>query len=74
MEGLAWTDASQLISSNVTVTQRSLKSSYVQAIDQLTVKMYSSGNVYFTGQPTLEFETIQPDWDVEFGDAIRKTD
>lgn len=74
MEGLAWTDASQLISSTVIVQQRSLKSSYVQAIDQLTVNMYSSGNVYFTGQPFLKYTTIQPDWDVEFGDAIRETD
>lgn len=72
MEGLAWTDASQMAATNVTVIQRSIKSSYVQAQDRLTVNMYSSGNVYYSGNPVLEFKTVDPDWQVEFGSAINQ--
>jgi hypothetical protein len=74
MEGLAWTDASQLIATNVTVTQRSLKSSFVHAADELTVNMYSSGNVYYSGNPILHFKTVDPDWQVNFGSAISRSD
>ncbi len=72
MEGLAWTNAEQLISSKVTVYQRSLKSSYVHADDLLIVRMYSEGNVYYEGQPELDFQIIQPDWNPEFGQAIQQ--
>lgn len=74
MEGAAWTDASQLVATNVTVTQRSLKSSFVYAADVLTVNMYSSGNVYYSGNPILNFKTIDPDWQVNFGSAIYQPD
>ena len=70
MEGLAWTNAEQMISSRVTIIQRSLKNSYIHAKDHLHVKMYSAGNVYFKGQPELDYQIIQPDWDAEFGKAI----
>lgn len=72
MEGLAWTNAEHLISSRITVVQRSLKSSYVHAKDHLFVQMYSSGNVYYKGQPELDYQIIQPDWNAEFGKAIHQ--
>jgi hypothetical protein len=74
MEGLAWTDASQLIATNVKVTQRSLKSSFVHAANELTVNMYSSGDVYYSGNPILNFKTVDPDWQVNFGSAISQSD
>lgn len=74
MEGLSWTDATEMRSSKVTVTQRSLKSSYVNVTDQLTVKMYSSGHVYFTGQPQLDYQIYVPDWEAEFGRAISQSE
>jgi len=74
MEGLAWTDASLMNASQVTINQRSLKSSYVKASDRLIVNMYSSGDVFFTGQPTLEYLTFDPGWDVDFGNAISQND
>jgi hypothetical protein len=74
LEGLAWTDAGQLISSKVTVIQRSLKNSYVHASDHLIVQMYSEGNVYYKGQPKLDFQIVQPDWNPEFGEAIKQGD
>ncbi len=72
LEGLAWTDADHLISSKVTVIQRSLKSSYVHATEQLVVRMYSEGNVYYKGNPELDFQIVQPDWNPEFGQAIQQ--
>ena len=74
LEGLAWTDASQLISSKATVIQRSMKSSYVHANEKLAIRMYSEGNVYYTGQPELDFQIVQPDWNAEFGQAIQQGD
>ena len=72
LEGLAWTDASELVSSKVTVFQRSMKNSYVHATDQLIVKMYSQGNVYYTGLPELDIQIIQPDWSPTFGQVIHQ--
>jgi hypothetical protein len=74
MEGLAWTDASQLTATNVTVIQRSLKSTFVHAVDELTVNMYSSGDVYYSGSPVLNFKIVEPDWEVNFGSAIYQSD
>ncbi len=70
LEGLAWSNAEALISSKVTVIQRSLKSSYVHASEHLAVRMYSEGNVYYSGQPELDFQIVQPDWSADFGGAI----
>lgn len=72
LEGLAWTDASQLKASKVRITQRSMKSSYVHATDQLSIRMYSEGHVYYTGNPELDFEIVQPDWNANFGRAIQQ--
>jgi len=70
LEGLAWSNAEYMISSKVTVIQRSLKSSYVHASEHLTIRMYSEGNVYFAGHPELDFQIVQPDWNAKFGRAI----
>ena len=73
MEGLAWTDASNMKASQVSINQRSLKNIYVQAKNQLTVNMYSSGNVYYTGQPLLSYQVFKADWDIVFGMAINNS-
>lgn len=70
MEGLAWTDASDMEAAIVNINQRSLNNIYVQASSKLTVNMYSSGHVYFVGKPLLVYETFKRDWDVEFGKTI----
>jgi len=71
MEGLAWTNASQMIATNATVYQRSHKNTYVNVTGKLIVNMYSVGNVYFKGNPQIEYNIIVPDWDVgEFGKVI----
>ena len=70
MEGLSLTNASLMMASKVMINQRSLKSSYVQAAEKLTVNMYSSGNVYYTGKPALEYKTHDPGWKVVYGQAI----
>jgi hypothetical protein len=70
LEGLAWVDAKLLEASHVKLTQRSLKSSYVHATDHLEILMYSEGNVYYKGDPTLDFKIVQPDWNPDFGQAI----
>ena len=71
MEGLANTEASGLLAQIVTINQRSLKSSNVSAADKLKVNMYSSGNVFFDGDPELDYRTFDPGWDVDFGQLIK---
>ena len=74
MEGLAYIEALEMNVKEVNINQRSLKNCYLHCTDRLNVRMYSSGNVYYTGQPKLNYETFDPGWNVAFGVAISQED
>jgi hypothetical protein len=72
MEGLAYLKALEMNVKEVNINQRSLKNCFLHCTDQLNVRMYSSGNVYYTGHPNLNYTTFDPGWNVAFGLAINQ--
>jgi microcompartment protein CcmL/EutN len=69
-EGLTTVDASELAAQNVSVVQKSVNSSEVNAVSKLLVNMLSSGNIYYTGDPEISMTEGKPLYDVELGNVI----
>ncbi len=56
MEGIVWLDATSIDAKDVSVLQSSMNSVYVSAINRLDVKICSSGNIYYKGNPVIIYE------------------
>jgi hypothetical protein len=69
-EGISEIDGLDLKCQKLHVNQRSENDLLLNASVSMKVNMYSSGNVYYTGQPEIEYQTINPGWDVEYGKVI----
>lgn len=52
-------DALELSTSETTILQKSYGDCFVKAADRLKVQTYSTGNVYYTGSPQVDFELIE---------------
>ncbi|WP_025006794.1 GIN domain-containing protein [Marinilabilia salmonicolor] len=70
-EGLTTVDALQLEAKSVRLVQKSVNSSYVNALEELSVDIFSSGNVYYTGNPDTTLNIGDPLYEVELGTLIR---
>jgi hypothetical protein len=53
IEGCAPVDAENLQCQNVTITQRSIADCAIRVDQKLTANIYSSGNIYYTGNPLI---------------------
>lgn len=73
-EGLSTVDALQLKAKTVRLVQKSVNSSYVNAVEALSVDIFSSGNVYYTGNPDTTLKIGDPLYEVELGTLIRLTE
>jgi hypothetical protein len=56
IEGCTSVDASELISQNTNIVQRSISDCKVNVNQNLAVTIYSKGDVYYRGEPQLSFE------------------
>ncbi|MGQ1948087.1 GIN domain-containing protein [Geofilum sp. OHC36d9] len=59
MEGGTDIDALNLKTQITNVNHKSYGNIYLNAEEQLNAKIYSTGNIYYTGQPNISFETIE---------------
>lgn len=69
-EGLSSVDASELDAEKVRLVQKSVNPSYVNALEVLSVDIFSSGNVYYTGSPETSLKLGESLYDVELGELI----
>jgi hypothetical protein len=69
-EGLSAVDASELAAQNVSVVQKSVNSSEVNAVSKLSVNMLSSGNVFYSGNPEISVTEGKPLYDVDLGNVL----
>lgn len=69
-EGLTSVNASELIANEVKYIQRSVNDAYLRAREKLSVEIYSSGNVYYYGNPDTTVKRDYPLYEVELGNAI----
>ncbi|PRZ00940.1 GIN domain-containing protein [Marinilabilia salmonicolor] len=73
-EGLSTVDALQLKAKTVRMVQKSVNSSYVNAVEALSVDIFSSGNVYYIGNPDTTLKIGDPLYEVELGTLIKLTE
>ena len=69
-EGLSTVDSRGLNAKSVRLVQKSVNSSYVNALEYLEVEVYSSGNVYYSGTPETKIKMGEPLYDVALGEVI----
>lgn len=69
-EGLSTVDSRRLDAKSVRMVQKSVNSSYVNALEHLEVEVYSSGNVYYSGTPETKIKMGEPLYEVALGDVI----
>lgn len=69
-EGLSSVDASELDAKKVRLVQKSVNPSYVKVLEVLSVDIFSSGNVYYTGSPETSLTLGESLYDVELGELI----
>ncbi|MFO8002171.1 MAG: head GIN domain-containing protein [Marinilabilia sp.] len=72
--GLTSVDAGDLKTQRTIYHQGSVNPGYVHASGTLKVKMTSSGNVYYRGNPDIEIENGEPLYEVDFGEVIEYSD
>jgi hypothetical protein len=68
--GLTSMDASQLVAEKAVYVQRSVNPGFVQATDNLTIEMLSSGNVYYSGSADTTITMGEPLYEVKLGKII----
>jgi hypothetical protein len=73
-EGLSTVDARGLDAKSVRFVQKSVNSSYLNVLELLEVEVYSSGNVYYSGNPETKIKIGEPLYDVALGDVIHLDD
>jgi hypothetical protein len=69
-EGLSTVDARGLDAKSVRFVQKSVNSSYVNALELLDVEVYASGNVYYSGNPETNVKMGEPLYDVALGKVL----
>ncbi len=69
-EGLTTVDALNLEAKTVRLVQRSVNASYVKALEYLSVDVYSSGNVFYMGNPETSITMGEPLYEVTLGEVI----
>ncbi|PWE00790.1 GIN domain-containing protein [Marinilabilia rubra] len=69
-EGLTSVDAFDLDAGDVTYVQKSVNTSCVRAINNLSVRMFSSGDLYYSGNPETNITMGEPLYEVELGKVI----
>jgi len=66
-EGISTVDASGLKAIKVAIDQRSKQPSYVWAVNNLNVKMYSAGDIFYKGKPEINFRKIESRLETQYG-------
>jgi hypothetical protein len=69
-EGLTTIDARELEADKVQFVQRSISPAYIYAREALAVKMESSGDVFFWGNPQINVDYQPPAYKVELGQVM----
>lgn len=70
LEGLADFNGDGLIVDKVGVNHKSLSNCHVFSQGTLTANMYSSGNVYYKGNPEVTVTRYDRGWGIKLGDVI----
>ncbi len=70
VEGLSTVDSRGLAAKSVRLVQKSVNSSYVNALEHLEVEVYSSGDVYYSGVPNTKIKIGEPLYEVALGSVI----